>query len=295
MALPEPSLPGRRRVQVSAELEPGEELRLTASVAGSPTPAAAEDVVPGEAELPLVEESPATEDLDGDRLRELLDVAVHEMRSPLVAVSGFTDLLLRRWSAMGTKERLDLIERVKARAGEMHRLLDRLAELAPPKSAGLLLHPTRLGFHAEVERCTEALGDQLREHPVVVDAPEDLGVYADPGGLEHVLKNLLSNAAKFSSAGSPIMVLANRADDGVRIGVKDDGIGIAEQDQERIFERRFSRGTGTSLRSTGLGLSIARAFVEAHGGRIWVESAPGEGSTFWFTIPDADIRIDADT
>ena len=100
--------------------------------------------------------------------------------------------------------------------------------------------------------------------------------------------NLLSNAVKFTPDGGRVEVKATRVDDGVQIAVRDTGIGIALKDQEAVFEEFRQVGADYTSKSegTGLGLALTRRFVELHGGRIWLESEPGKGSTFYFTIPD---------
>jgi two-component system phosphate regulon sensor histidine kinase PhoR len=121
---------------------------------------------------------------------------------------------------------------------------------------------------------------------VTVDCPEDLPlVLADPSRLEQVVVNLLHNAIKFTPSGGNIIIDAHMASDAVIFSVHDTGIGIAEDDLPRIFERFFKADRARSGGGTGLGLAISRHLVEAHGGKIWVESIEGKGSTFSFSIP----------
>lgn len=120
-------------------------------------------------------------------------------------------------------------------------------------------------------------------------APDLPLVHADAGRLEQVLRNLIENAMKYSPEGGRIVLYATRDGDMVKVSVRDHGIGIAPEHAERIFDRFYrvdnSMTRGTS--GTGIGLSICRGLIEAHGGRIWVESVPGKGSTFHFTVPVA--------
>jgi signal transduction histidine kinase len=112
-----------------------------------------------------------------------------------------------------------------------------------------------------------------------------LSVIADPEKLRQILLNLLSNAVKFTPDGGRVDVSAKLDSTKVQIAVKDTGIGIAPEDQTRIFEEFRQVGRERSREGTGLGLTLTRRFVELHGGRIWVESTPGSGSTFSFTLP----------
>jgi two-component system phosphate regulon sensor histidine kinase PhoR len=116
-------------------------------------------------------------------------------------------------------------------------------------------------------------------------------VQADASRIEQVLVNLLHNAIKFSSPGDEIVVSAQIREQQVVFTVKDNGVGIAPGDMERIFERFYKADRARSGGGTGLGLSISRHLIEAHGGRIWVESQPGKGSTFYFSLPTAPGKL----
>jgi two-component system phosphate regulon sensor histidine kinase PhoR len=123
---------------------------------------------------------------------------------------------------------------------------------------------------------------------VLLVCPDDLPlVLADSPRLEQVVVNLMHNAIKFTPGGGKIVVSARFESDAVIFSVMDTGIGIAENDLPRIFERFFKADRARSTGGTGLGLAISRHLVEAHGGRIWVESTEGQGSTFSFVIPIA--------
>jgi signal transduction histidine kinase len=117
---------------------------------------------------------------------------------------------------------------------------------------------------------------------VPADLPE---VEADERKVKQILYNLLSNAVKFTPDGGAVEVSAARDGDAIRVSVRDTGIGIAPDDQARVFEEFRQVGRERSREGTGLGLTLTRRFVELHGGRIWLESAPGSGSTFSFTLP----------
>ena len=131
--------------------------------------------------------------------------------------------------------------------------------------------------HASRSRVTLALA---------VD-PEEILVQADERKVRQVVFNLLSNAVKFTPPGGQVDVTAQMTNGVVEVAVADTGSGIAREDQEMIFEEfQQARGeNGSEHEGTGLGLPLARSFIELHGGRLWVESAPGEGSTFRFTLP----------
>ena len=118
------------------------------------------------------------------------------------------------------------------------------------------------------------------------DCDEQLpNIFIDAPRLERVLVNLLHNAIKFTNPGGIVELKASRKDNDIIFSIRDTGIGITPRDLERIFERFFKADRSRSDRGTGLGLSIARHLVEAHNGRIWAESEPNQGSTFYFSIP----------
>jgi signal transduction histidine kinase len=123
---------------------------------------------------------------------------------------------------------------------------------------------------------------------MAVEVPDGLAVEADADAFNHVLVNLVTNAVKFSPAGSRVLVRARPRGDEIVVSVADEGVGVAPEDQDRIFDRFYQSSNGGGGRGTGIGLTIAQRFTELHGGRIWVESEPGSGATFSFTMPGAN-------
>jgi signal transduction histidine kinase len=133
--------------------------------------------------------------------------------------------------------------------------------------------------------CVELVGDVMGQRRISLEIPDDLEVDADRRGLERILVNLLTNAAKYSPDGSAVGVSA-RAENGMAItAVKDEGIGISPAEQARVFERFHQGPAGSWEQGTGIGLSIVRRYVEMLGGEVWVDSKPGRGSTFLFKLP----------
>ncbi|MGQ9681580.1 MAG: sensor histidine kinase [Anaerolineae bacterium] len=132
------------------------------------------------------------------------------------------------------------------------------------------------------------LDHRARGHRFLVDLPSDLPIVeGDPNRIAQVLRNLLDNAIKYSHDGGLIVVRAEPTDDEIIISVSDQGIGIAPEHLNRLFEKffRIRSGLGRHVVGSGLGLPISRTIIERHGGRIWAESRLGQGSTFYFTLP----------
>jgi len=139
-----------------------------------------------------------------------------------------------------------------------------------------------------IQEAIEGVKRQTSAHQFVVSSPQKLPpVYADPLRLERILYNLLENAVKYSPEGGEIKVTVRLAEEELVIGVSDRGVGISPADRARLFApfQRLEESRPGGTRGVGLGLLVCQRLVEAHGGRIWVESRPGRGSTFFFTLP----------
>ena len=217
---------------------------------------------------------------------EFLATVSHELRTPLTAAKGFVDTVLLQWERLDDTQRRQLLQRASANADELARLIDQLLDYSRLDAGTVRVHPVDVELAPFVERMVERMAPVLEDHRVVVEPGDPLSAWIDPDAFAHVLGNLLTNAANFSPAGSPIRVVIAPGDRCALISVRDEGIGIASHEHERIFERfyRVSDDSGSG-RGTGIGLAIAARFVELLGGRVWVESAPGAGSTFWISLP----------
>jgi signal transduction histidine kinase/putative methionine-R-sulfoxide reductase with GAF domain len=213
----------------------------------------------------------------------------HELRTPMNAVLGYTDLILDNIFGEVPEAIRDTLERVKSNGQHLLGLINDVLDLSRMEAGQLTLS---LGDYAmgevvhSVVSAVESLaaGKKLAFKAVV---PPDLPRgHGDERRLTQVLLNLVGNAIKFTDTGE-VSVTARSADGGYHVSVSDTGPGISEADQQKIFEE-FQQADSSSTRAkggSGLGLSISRRIVELHGGRLWVESTPGAGSTFHFTVP----------
>lgn len=216
----------------------------------------------------------------------------HDLRSPLTVIQGYAQLLRETLAreACGESAGLMCDELLKG-AQRMNRMIEELVDMARLEGGQLAPKPSPLPLGAFAQQMLGRLrGVRLKgcleADRLIVEIPGDLPpVQADPDLLERILLNLLSNAMKYSPAGSLVRLAARRMGGEVEISVIDRGEGIAPEDQPRIFERFYRPKGARRSDSVGLGLYITRMLVEAHGGRIRVKSTPGEGSTFSFTLP----------
>ncbi|HXM20655.1 MAG TPA: DUF4118 domain-containing protein [Terriglobales bacterium] len=226
---------------------------------------------------------------ESEQLRSaLLDSVTHEFRTPLTAIKASATSLLSN-PGLDEAQRLELLTVINEESDRLNRLVGEAAEMAQLDANQFELH---LGAHAiqeAVEHSLEKARPALGQHPVDVRLPSDLPlVRMDEGRITEVVTQLLENAAKYSAPESPIQITGEVGNRMVMASVADRGPGIDDFEQSLIFEK-FYRGRDQRLQvqGTGMGLAIAKAIVEAHGGKIGVTSQPGHGSVFYFTLPVA--------
>ncbi len=219
-----------------------------------------------------------------------ISVISHELKTPVALIKGYADTLLREdahWDPETTRESLTV---VLEEADRLNQLIDNLLDASRLQAGGVPLELDRVALDALAERVASRFRTQTQIHEIVVRFPRDFPtITGDPGRLEQVLSNLVSNGIKYSPAGGRIEISGRALPNEVVITVSDEGAGIPFQEQPRIFER-FFRGAQERHQRTpgaGLGLYLAKAITEAHGGRMWVESSPGKGAAFSFAIPMA--------
>lgn len=226
---------------------------------------------------------------ESDRLRSvLLDSVTHEFRTPLTAIKASAETLLSG-ADLDKPQQKDLLTVINEESDRLNRLIGEAAEVAQLDSHQLEL---RFEPHHMGEAVDAAISESrtaLENHTVQVEVPENLPpVRMDVERITEVLVHLLDNSAKYSPAGTPIQVTGELRDGEVITSVADHGPGIDEIEQEMIFEKFYrGRDQRTSIQGTGMGLAIARAIVELHGGKIGVTSQLGRGSLFYFSLPTA--------
>ncbi|MHB0856416.1 MAG: sensor histidine kinase [Anaerolineae bacterium] len=218
---------------------------------------------------------------------DLVGLLSHEIRSPLAVIIACTELLLDE--DLNVAEREELLRSVQSQARQLGRLMENLLDAERLVQGAFEVQREPLTLGSLVRRTISALEARADGHPISLSLPQHLPfVWGDETMVEIVLANLLSNAIKYSAPGSSIHVHieASSAHE-VVVSVRDEGVGIPPDQAEHVFGR-FRRGTSLGSHKQpghGLGLYISQVFVEAQGGRIWLESEPGAGSTFFFSLP----------
>jgi len=236
--------------------------------------------------LERIEESFAVRTESENKLRRFIADASHELRTPLTAIRGFAELHRQGAVPEGekTQELLGRIEKESIRMGALVEDLLLLARL--DQSRAIEFKPVDV-VHI-IEEAVASASAAGSEHPITVEIPTELFVLGDSDRIYQVINNLLANARAHTPAGTAINVLARNEDDGVYISVSDNGPGLSEADQVRIFERFFRADPSrqrTGGEGSGLGLSIVDSVMQAHDGKVGVISRAGQGSTFTLFFP----------
>jgi len=229
-----------------------------------------------------------TEQKKLDQLKDdFIGLVSHELRSPMTVITGAINTALTEAERLSPEETRQLLKDAAAESESLSNLLANLLELSRVQAQRLVLYSEAISVKKTIQEAVDKIKRQYSAHKFVINLPRRLPpVYADPLRLERILYNLLENAVKYSPPGEKVRVSAKPQGEQLVIGVSDQGIGISPADQAKLFgpfQRLEKRPSG--VRGVGLGLMVCRRLVEAHGGHIWVESEPGHGSTFFFTMP----------
>jgi signal transduction histidine kinase/HAMP domain-containing protein len=221
---------------------------------------------------------------------EFLANMSHELRTPLNAVIGFSEVLLERMFGELTDKQDEYLRDIHSSGRHLLSLINDILDLSKIEAGRMELEPTTFDLPQAIENAMMLVRGRADAHGIRLDAALDPRLAAfrgDERKFKQVMLNLLSNAVKFTPEGGHVSVRAMLADGTVEVSVTDTGIGIAPEDQPVVFEEFRQVGTDYARKreGTGLGLALTKRFVELHGGVIGVESAPGEGSTFRFTLP----------
>jgi len=224
-----------------------------------------------------------------DKLKSnLLSTVSHELRTPLAIIKGYSTMLVDYARRLRTAEKKDYLQSIDKATDRLTELVDRLLDMSRLEAGLLKLDKQTASISKLIQEAVAEAKIRAPRHKIVVKLTKRLPRMAiDAKRIRQVLDNLIDNAVKYSGQGSRISVKARWVEPELQVSVADKGIGIPAEDLERVFDRmyRIEQRLTPEIGGVGLGLAICKGLVEAHGGRIWVESKLGKGSTFYFTIP----------
>jgi adenylate cyclase len=217
----------------------------------------------------------------------------HELRTPLNAIIGFSEVLLEKMFGELNEKQEEYLRDIFSSGTHLLRLINDILDLSSIEAGRIRLEPSAVNLPELLQGSLVLVKEQALKHGISLDLRVDDGVdtvVADEQKVKRIVYNMLSNAVKFTPNNGKAGINARRTDEGVEIAVWDTGVGITPEDQGRIFEEFQQLGDALSAKpeGTGLGLTLTKKLVELHGGKIWVKSTPGEGSTFTFTLPPKD-------
>jgi signal transduction histidine kinase/CheY-like chemotaxis protein len=229
---------------------------------------------------------------------EFLASMSHELRTPLNAVIGFSEVLLDRMFGEINERQDDYLRDIWNSGRHLLELLNEILDLSKVEAGQMVLEPSTFRVGSALDYTSTMVRERATQHAiaVTVEVADDIGtIDTDELRFKQVVLNLMSNAVKFTPDGGSVSVRAHREGTDLMVTVTDTGIGVPPEDQERIFES-FQQGRRGAPKEegTGLGLTLSRRIVELFGGRMWVESTPGSGSTFGFSVPGLPKDEDED-
>jgi len=219
---------------------------------------------------------------------EFIGLVSHELRTPLTVINGCLSTVLTEWDRLPSSEVQQLLRDAVLESESLSHLVENLLELSRFQAQQLTLYAEPTDMKTLITETLNRIKRQALSHQFSTSIPDKLpSIHADPLRIERILYNLLENAAKYSPAGSQIQVSAKVEPEYLLIGVCDQGKGLSPSEQAKLFSpfQRLESNGFQRDRGAGLGLVVCERLVEAHGGKIWVESKKGKGSTFFFTLP----------
>lgn len=245
----------------------------------------------------LSKELEATRALEeGNRLKaELISTLAHEMRTPLTSIKGYSTALLMEEASFDPESQQEFLKIIDEECDTLQDLIHDLLESSILDAGFLRLEPQPVRLPRLAQDVIDDIARRSEKHRFLVDFSKDFPlVDADPNRIEQVLRNLVNNAVKYSPEGGLVVVRGEARKDEIVVSVADQGVGIAPEHLNRLFEKffRVEWGLGSHVVGSGLGLPIALTIIESHRGRIWAESQLGEGSTFYFTLPLGGLSQD---
>ena len=222
---------------------------------------------------------------------KFFSIIAHDLKSPLSGLLGFTEILVEEFDDLQEEEKKEFIGHSYQATKNLMALLENLLEWSRIRIGSVAFSPVKLDLDAIVEDIFSLFAQNARSKNITFEqrVDENICVLADKNMLKTILRNLISNGIKFTREGGTVTIFAEEQDNLIKITAQDSGIGISKENIERLFRIDSNHTTlGTNKeRGTGLGLALCKELVEKNRGKIWVESEPGKGTKFIFTLPKA--------
>ncbi len=236
-----------------------------------------------------IEQSEAElKELNGTKAK-LFSIIAHDLRSPFNSILGFTELLIENLNNLGVEESEKYLDIINSSAKNTLILLDNLLNWAKSQTGQVIFKPEKVVLSSIIQEIFELLNSSAKNKNILLNCfqLEEIIVFADQNMIKTILRNLISNAIKFTNSNGKIDVTALQNDNFIEIAVSDNGVGMNEEIRNKLFSLETNETTiGTANeKGSGLGLILCKEFVEKHGGKIWVESELGKGSVFKFKLP----------
>jgi signal transduction histidine kinase len=226
------------------------------------------------------------------RKDEFISMASHELKTPVTALKGFTQLLLRRFKSRNDEESIRFLARMDSQINKLTKLISDMLDISKMQSGQLEYRMEPFDLAALAQEIVENVQGTIQTHLLILEKPPKVQVFGDRDRIGQVLINLLTNAMKYSPDADTVIVRIAIDGGNVLLSVQDFGIGIAEAYQKKIFEQFYqvNEPAEKTYPGLGIGLYIACKIIERHQGKLWVQSRKGEGATFSFCLPILDSK-----
>ncbi len=228
-----------------------------------------------------------THEREVDRMKtEFISTAAHELRTPLTSIMGFSEILLTR-DNLKTENKNKYLQYINTQSVKLAKIIGDLLDISRIESGrGFELNRTKFNISELAEQVVSVFKDQSEKHTFTIATNDNPEIYGDSEKIERVLKNLVSNAVKYSPNGGEISIKGLMKGDNYHMTVSDKGLGMTKAQVEKVFDKFYRvDASDTAIEGTGLGMSIVKYIIEAHGGNILVKSVPGKGTDVMFTLP----------
>lgn len=218
---------------------------------------------------------------------DFISIASHELRTPITSIKAYAEMIGGQFEQAGDTDNALLMSKLNSQVDRLTLLINALLDTTKLSQGQLELHRESFDLNSLIDERLEELRRTWQTHRLTVQYSGTLAVTADRERISQVLVNLVSNAVKYSPAGSSVVITGSQTEEGIRVCVQDQGIGIPEEELEKVFDRFFRTGDqrAHTVPGMGLGLYITAGIIRRHGGTIRAESEPGKGSRFCFTLP----------